>query len=192
MFIFDRNNESCARDLIEEILPEPASRRSYLQVLVDSIKTAHSIKPSSWGITLFEEGLVRLNVGMIEVTTCERGEWLRFILDGFSFPEMPDEILDSIDLYVNADGVDLGIYKSVPGSVILKFHSENFSTVLPIFRTSYNSLLQNAAATGRNGSTQKAHSPGVLKYLRNEFKQSIPDPIYPAKTQTSHRSKRQR
>jgi hypothetical protein len=62
----DRHSEDVARRVIEDALPQPEVREPVLALLAISIRRAHEIKDTSWGVTLHSEG-VRLNVGPLEV-----------------------------------------------------------------------------------------------------------------------------
>ncbi|HYY99155.1 MAG TPA: hypothetical protein VE642_11215, partial [Pyrinomonadaceae bacterium] len=55
-----------AKHVIEEALPRLEIREPVLALLAVSIRRAHAIKDTSWGVTLHPEG-VRLNVGPLEV-----------------------------------------------------------------------------------------------------------------------------
>ncbi len=184
---FDRSSEICAREVINSILPQADIRRPCLQLLVDSIKLAHTARESSWGVTLFEDGAIRLNVGMIEVCTLSYGELVRLLVDYKVLGDIPAKYNLICEMLANQANIFDGVYSSVPGSVILEFLAHNLGPMYSLAKKSYTALIMQAAETARNPSTRGAHSPGVLKYLRSELKQPIPDPVYPAPKKSKRR-----
>ena len=55
-----------AKRVFETEFPNSSERHAVLELLLSSIKTANSVAPNAWAVTLFRDGL-RLNVGQVEV-----------------------------------------------------------------------------------------------------------------------------
>lgn len=55
-----------AKQVFESEFPNTLERRTVVELLLSSIKTANSVAPNAWAVTLFRNGF-RLNVGQVEV-----------------------------------------------------------------------------------------------------------------------------
>jgi len=176
MLIQDRNLESTAKSLIETFLPEANVRKLCLEALAESIILAHQENSSRWGITLFPN-LVRLNVGMIETFVISPNKL--YMIADFSTLNLDIADIKGVEIYASTPDLYVGVYKSVPGSTGCEFPANLFSKVKPYLWDSHRQLVINAATTRRHPTTQDAHSPGILIYLRNELGIQMPDPIYP-------------
>lgn len=165
----DRSDSVSARTIIEALLPNEAVRRNYIKVLAESIQLAHEYAPSKWGITL-ASGMVRLNVGNIEVHTLNKGR-LHFVL----FAQHQPEALK------NVKGVvwnKKAIYSSVPGSFYINCTPSDLHQIVPVILEYHHLLIEKAARTARHSMTAAAHSPGVLRYLEEELDINIRNPDY--------------
>ena len=61
-----RSDPEAAREIIEDLLPDPDLRRSILQRLANSITQANELNPASWELSLAQSRkYVCLNVGGI-------------------------------------------------------------------------------------------------------------------------------
>lgn len=170
----DRTSEVYAASVITSLLADNKARLDYLNLLARSVTDAHRAKPSSWGITLFPEG-VRMNVGMIEVCTLFQEE-IRLVLDS---EIVPDDLwkINEVEKYwyTNPKG---SLFRSVDVSIGCTFPPSQLSKVLSLATDAHISLIKHAARTRRNPKTKVGHSPGILIYLQNELKCTLPSPVY--------------
>jgi len=175
MQIYDRADIESARAAFVYLLPKEDIRRACLAGLANSIEVAHDVKRSSWGTTLYAD-FVRLNVGMPEAFTITR-ERIYLVLDAENLNEKV-WATDQVTRYYYEHAAKNGLYLSVPDSVGCTFPYLLFLETYPQVRVSHESIIRKAAKTRRNPSTRGAHSPGILKFLRNELQRNLPTPIY--------------
>lgn len=160
----DRHSEDAAKLVIEDVLPQPEVREPVLALLAASIRRAHEIKDTSWGVTLHPEG-VRLNVGPLEVFYFGRqaGESVFYLVvddERLSGPERASTAREGLEF--------TGSYKVIQNSNRVVIPLENVARGLALIRESYFSLVEKAAQTVRTRMPwYEAHSPGVIKYLRS-------------------------
>jgi MoxR-like ATPase len=170
----DRYSEDVAKHVIEEALPRLEIREPVLALLAVSIRRAHAIKDTSWGVTLHPEG-VRLNVGPLEVFYFGRqaGESVFYLVaddERLSRPEHKSLARAGVEF--------TGAYKVIPSSNRAIIPLENVAQGVSLLRESYFSLLEKAARTVRTRMPwYEAHSPGVVKYLRS-LGLEIEEPAY--------------
>jgi hypothetical protein len=120
--------------------------------------------------------LLRLNVGKIEVLAFFP-DAVHCLLDASTIrKELWED--ERVDLLENENDPRSGYYKSVPGSVVCNVLAEDFEGVLPLIQDSHRALIENAAQTGRNPMTRKAHCPGAVDYLSTYLGRDIPHPSY--------------
>ena len=176
----NRNSEREARQIIENIIAEPEERDLCLSAFAEAIEEADMCGRNKWGISLFDDR-VRLNVGQVVVCTIwDGGLWLALEnsnvedlkgLDGFSLLNQETyEIVPSID----------GQY--TPRE---KSHSETWSKI----KQHHFKLIELAADSRQQlrKSSQEAHSPGVLKYLRRYLNVDLPAPNYKMTNQATQK-----
>lgn len=170
--MLDRYSEDAAKDMIEAYLPDPEIRKRCIDALADSIVFAHQCNGGAWGLTLREYG-IRLNVGRIEVFVIGYQE------NGVSFvineDYLEDEELETLrNKYFLSDP-----YKSVPSSRKVDVRADAIDEDRSLLWDSHLKLLEDAARSVKTRTSfYKAHSPGVLSYLRTFLDRDIPDPSY--------------
>jgi energy-coupling factor transporter ATP-binding protein EcfA2 len=169
---FDRTSEESAREVIERLLPEDNARRDCMALLADSIRIAHGLGPSAWGVTLFQDA-VRLNVGRVS-----------------ALPVFPNQLYTSVDTSVLGEEAkrELGnaleswerFGSSVPAEVAsVNIAPANLRDTLPIVRDAHHQLLRLAARSVTQTPYWGTHSGGVILYLRDYLGQpDIPQPAY--------------
>ncbi len=170
--MLDRYSEDVAKNMIESYLPDPEIRKRCLVALADSIVFAHQCNGGAWGLTLREYG-IRLNVGRIEAFVIGYQE------NGISFV-INEDFLENDELRVLGDRYSLrGSYKSVPSSRHVTMHADAIDEDRSLLWDSHLKLLEDAARSVKTRTSfYKAHSPGVLSYLRTFLDRDIPDPSY--------------
>lgn len=181
----DRHDPSVARELIEWLIADADVRRIYLTRLADTIQLAHRQCPTSWGVTLFDTRL-RLNVGMIEVLVIydvQRIETrINYVLHDRTGGDAVWPVLETCGVSVTMNGFDsqqaVGGYRSVPGSMNCFFDVADLAVVDAAIGDYHVRLVEAATRTPRHTMTARAHSPGVIAYLRAELGREIPDPAY--------------
>jgi hypothetical protein len=166
----DRASSTKAQEVFEDLLPNPTVRATYLRFLADSILEADRLNPTRWGVTLARH-FVRLNVGMIEVTSIRRREGI--------------EVSYAIDLLppgaFSSEGVAPGSgdwQVSVPGVDGAFIEPDHFIEALPLFQQAHFDAIRRAAASRRHSTMTKAHSPGVISFLNDHLNADIPQPEY--------------
>lgn len=170
--MLDRYSEDAAKNMIEAYLPNPEIRKRCLDALADSIVFAHQCNGGAWGITLLNH-CVRLNVGKIEVFVVgHRENGVYFVIN--------EDFLEDEELRILRNGYSLGgPYKSVPSSRGVDVRADAIDEDRSLLWDSHLKLLEDAArAVKTRTSFYKAHSPGVLSYLRTFLDRDIPDPSY--------------
>jgi len=170
-----RWDEDSVAEVLQALLPEEAIRRKCLSFFANSINAAYVCAADRWGVTL-KPNLLRLNVGKIEVFTIV-ADVVHCLVD---LDTIPNELREREDIYLFGDEQDwsLGYYKSVPKSVCCNIPAEVLEEALPLVQRTHRILIENAARTGRNPMTKKAHSPNVIDYLSSYLGCEIPQPTY--------------
>jgi hypothetical protein len=171
----DRDNQDSVDEVIQNLIPEEATRRKCLDLLADSINTAYVLAPDRWGLTL-KKDLIRLNVGKIEVLAFFP-DIAHCLLD---LDTIPKELWEDDRVTILEDENDprSGYYRSVPGSVVCDVFVEDIEGVLPLIQDSHRILIENASQTGRNPMTRNRHSPAVIENLSSYVGRDILHPSY--------------
>jgi hypothetical protein len=179
---FERDNQESIAEALENMIPDEKVRRTCLNFLADSIDYAYGCAADRWGLTA-KKDLLRLNVGKIEVIAIFP-DIVRCLIDLDTIPEglWSDERLA---LKENEQDSRMGVYTSVPGSVICNVLAVDFPEVLPLFRASHRVLIDNASRTGTNPMTRKGHSPAAVDYLSSYLGRDLPQPMYSATRQSN-------
>nr|MDQ3013349.1 HNH endonuclease [Acidobacteriota bacterium] len=126
--------------------------------------------------TLFTN-CVRLNLGRIEVLSIRPKGLIEVTADAESLPNFPLEL--AVEVHKpNGNEPSDGVFKTVPGSAACFFFEKQTELVLPQLYGSHAKLLEKAAQTSRNPMTEKAHSSGVIEYLKDYLGQPLPQPMY--------------
>jgi hypothetical protein len=158
-----RDDPETARRIITKLLPDPTARRLVLELMVECIQE-NSQKPETWGITL-ENSNIGLNIGGGFYCVAIRQK--RIFL--FYLPVPDDENLpysNPFTTYPEVKRTDIP-QSDVPG-------------LLPVLRPGVLSFVRMAVAKydRMNGVLQRAHSPGVLRFIENELGVTVPNPVY--------------
>lgn len=160
----DRHSEDVAKRVIEDTLPRPEVREPVLALLAESIRRAHAVKDTSWGVTLHPKD-VRLNVGPLEVLYFgrEAGESVFYLVADDERLGGPER-----ESLARVGAEFAGAYKSLPASMRVIIPLEAGAQAITLIRDSYLSLVERAARTvKRRMPWYEAHSPGVIRYLRS-------------------------
>lgn len=153
----DRTSSTKAQEVFEDLLPNPTARASYLRFLADSILEANRLNPTRWGVTLARH-FVRLNVGMIEVTSIRRSDGIEV---SYTIDLLPADAFSSKGI-VRGSG-DWQV--SVPGVDGAFIEPDYFPGVLPLFRQAHFDAIRRAADSRLNPAVTKAHSGRVSHLL---------------------------
>jgi len=174
--MFDRHSEEAARNVMEKLYPDENGRRAALDLLAESMRTAHELGPQSWEVTL-DPAFFRLNVGRVwMVEHADAG--LHLLLRGPIHDSLQTDLLGIAVIHQS-------IIKRVPEAMYLEIaadqipdlrHSEAFNTFAEVHRNAIQGAIDDRHITLWPG----AHSPGVLKYMRTFLQQGLPDPELPA------------
>jgi len=166
------NPESVAL-LIRRLLPEAPSRLRVLQFLGNSVNLAHNENHESWGLRA-AAGLLRLNVGNIEVITIFP-RLIHIVLDGSTIPE---DLRTKPGINWDQAGRGKSLYKSVASSVACDFSPRLSRVVLPLVRDSHIKLLSCAAETRRHPRTLVGHSEAAVIAISKVIGCMLPQPGY--------------
>jgi hypothetical protein len=156
----NRNSVSDAKKVVEKLFPKKEARIAYLKMFSEAIAEAKRHGDEKWGVTLHNDR-IRLIIGNLVVFTLHRGAvWL--VLPGEEYPDFtsPKEI-------PGWDTDSYG-YKSI-SSICGYYHYSRFyhKRAWPKLREQHFKFLELAAQKFKklHSTSQKKHSPGVLKYL---------------------------
>jgi hypothetical protein len=133
-----------------------------VRVLAEAVAEAHALAPDKWGVSMLDR-FVRLNLGRVEILTI--GHDVLHLLVYQS--RVPDELRD----LQHGDG-----YASVPGSCFVEVSNPDIR-FWDLVRPAWREAARRAAQTPRHSMTRKAHSPGVLEYLRQAGWKEVPNPL---------------
>ena len=186
----DRNDENEANVIINEKIPDLAMRQMILTILSDAIIEANQDGDDQWAVTVSSTNDIRFVIGhYIAITLYSEGLWLA--LEKQQYDSMLQLRQNDFSLFKNfwePDLIDVkGSYPSYknmdkePFSINGYFNLKNACPdSIPILRSLLFVFIQSAIDSGQPimPQTKAAHSPGIIKYLRNELKREIPDPNY--------------
>jgi hypothetical protein len=167
----NRNSSNEARKVLERLLSNEHSRAEIFLFLADSIRQAHSLAPAGWSLTLTET-MVRLNVGKIETLAIFQ-DLVHLVL---ARQKMPRGLNNIPDIVWNPKAQT--VYQSVPGSLSCDIPAGEFGVARALVEESHRALIRNAANTANRTVWTKSHSPGVLRYLEELVKTTLPDPSH--------------
>lgn len=161
--------------LIAHLVPVATERRECLALVADSIAMAGRHTPDRWGLTL-RRGMLRLNVGMIEVLTIKPNIF-HWVVDYERVPAHVRADLTVTFRVWRADP-DRGTYESVPGSSFIDVEPLSAPRIASEIRDAHQALVVAAAATPRNPSTIEGHTPAALEYISRAVGRALPFPLY--------------
>jgi HNH endonuclease len=128
------------------------------------------LNPTRWGVTLTRD-FVRLNVGMIEVTSIRKRGGIEV---SYAIDLLPPDAFSSEGVARGSDDWQV----SVPGVDGAFIEPDHFLEVLPLFHQAHFDAIRRAAASRRHSTMTKAHSPGVISFLNDHLNVGIPQPEY--------------
>jgi hypothetical protein len=165
-----RQDPAAAREVVEALLPDERVRRAYLDFLAATIVRCHAFGASRWNITLRQSRKVNLNLGRLLVGSVREGGV--FVgLHPDSLPEEDRALLDSI-------GTKEEPFAWAPEILLYQLPPERFVEMQDRLQAAYDRFLERAAGTAAQTPWARAHSPGVLAYLREECGRALPDPSF--------------
>jgi hypothetical protein len=139
--------------------------------LARSIETAAACNTAAWGLTAREDqGIVRLNVGKVEVLVyCPVGGHFLVCLRK-SLP--PERSVAALGGKVRPGG-----YKSLPDPVIVTFPGRSFARGYDLVIEAHRAAIS-AAARHKGYSWWRSHSSEALRAVRRVSGRDLPDPQY--------------
>ena len=172
----NRMSEQDAREVWEKLVPDPGIRKQCLTLMADAIAHAHTLGPAVWEITL-DPAQITLNVGRVYFMRFQRGE-VRFVLDRKA---MSDEEAARIgQASLEDDSVRFSVVKDYVHAII---PLDRLASLLPILpRVIEPSVSMCAKSVVWRTLYYRAHSPGVLAYMRHVLERPLPDPEYTDRT----------
>ncbi|MCW5881559.1 MAG: AAA family ATPase [Anaerolineae bacterium] len=174
-----RSDPAYARRIIERLLPDEHIRRVWLTQLADSIEEANRVSPTSWEVTLHNNG-VRFNAGPIQAFLAGRygPGTTPIVFDMSALDDAQRTRLGELGSWLDEE------YRSVSQAKTLLVRASELEEVLSIGKAAHLSLVRRAAAVMPNSRFSKYHSPGVIKYASVELGRDIPQPGYWSPSQT--------
>jgi hypothetical protein len=155
----DRRIASDAQFVIEDLIPDAASRARWLCLLADAFEVADRVHRGSWAVTLFDDGL-RVNVGRIETIVFRLGGAV-LVTDAYQYSR------DEIDeIRRNPMLGRVSNYATVPDTVNLSLNYGVDANALAAARQRLLVLVERAASrVSLRTNYTGTHSPGVVEYV---------------------------
>ena len=186
----DRSDEIEARKIINKKLPDLDIRQKCLSILADAICHANQEACNQWAVTVSNSNGVRLVIGhYITITIHSEGLWLA--LDKGHYASLQASKQKSFGLFRKAWEPDelgkKGSYPFYQNRARDHFSINGFFRLetadrdsLSIVKQLLFEFINNAVESGQRivPRSKSAHSSGIIKYLRNALKRTIPDPGY--------------
>jgi hypothetical protein len=165
---------------IRDLLPRGKAGLSWAKTLANSLVRAHALAPNGWGLSPVS-GLLRLNLGMIEVLTVSPVE-TRLIVDIRGLRSR-SQLLEAGLLEEYEPLPERGVFKSVRGSAVCyAWDADNGSLLDRDIRLDVNqahiALLAGAALTRRNPTTSTGHSTRAVAALGDLVGRTLPLPTH--------------
>jgi hypothetical protein len=170
-------SESDAEQLILSILPEPVVRRKCLAVFADAITEANIYGRGKWAVR-YASDRVRLHIDHVFICTLEKGcVWMALDKGFLEASDRQSHLEQSGDWRWDTD--EYPEYPLIESRNGYYLPSEKHADLWPVIRPLHFESI-NRAANGRvlDAGARENHSPEILKYLRNELGQHVPDPRY--------------
>lgn len=169
------NNETEARDHIFSILPEAQVRQECLTMFADAIVEANVYGRDKWTV-VYNTDKVRLLVGHLYICT---------LVDGCIWLALDKGLLETSDYQLileQSDDWQWGggeEYRQIPSRNGYYSPSENHAEVWPVIRRlHFESIYRAANESTLERRSLQGHSSEILKYLRNNLKRHVPDPLH--------------
>ncbi|MDQ6827420.1 MAG: TIR domain-containing protein, partial [Gemmatimonadota bacterium] len=154
--------------------PDAEARRAILESLADSVRIAHASAPGAWEITLSaDRSFVKMNIGNVRVLRLTKGGVLFLVADDV----VPREVKESLDR--DQDVYRVGGFLSEPTARTIPIAAEAFRDAYSQLATAHREILRRISKRWTLSPPQirKAHSPGVLSFLR-QLGLDVPNPSY--------------
>jgi hypothetical protein len=162
--IVDRASAADAQRVLEAVCPDPAPRAVALDTFARSVRLAHQTAPSSWSVTL-KPRLLRLNVGGILVLDIEP-DGLTLVVHQDSLDRSMRRRLERHERYT---------FNYLPSTVGYLIPFNELDPTLTLLQGAHEELVRRVVAKTTKAPFRSAHSPGILKMLR-EAGHAVPDP----------------
>lgn len=161
------------RQELAGLYPDPAVRRLCLETLADTIDIAHQCGPGSWTVAFPVPGLLRMNVGKIEVCVFRHSE-LYLVLDAEALSPADWAVVEGALSDLPEAGPQ---YRSAPFARGCTLSLHSLAERLPHTRAALQAAVRRAAG-GTFGGTPYAHvhQPYLIEYLREELGRNLPQP----------------
>lgn len=163
------------RRTLEGFFPDPTTRRMCLELLGESITTAHESAPASWTTALPDRNLFRMNVARIEVSVLKKDS-LYLVLDKDALAPADRDALGGTASPLPESGVQ---YRSTPFAHGFSLPANHVVELLPHARAAHLALVARAAgeSTARSGYAQ-VHQPQFIDFLAATLGRALPQPDY--------------
>jgi putative restriction endonuclease len=167
----NRASEEYARYVFENLYNDKSVRTVCARLLADSILTAHRISASCWSLTLFRDK-IRLNVGPVEVLVLSLDDIFLVISD------LDDSRFNNNE-YNNFIKPSEVHYTSVPiNQRLCNVPPEAIGKFYPQIAVNHRDFIQKAARRRERTLWQSSFSLGLIIYLNNLLKETLPVPAY--------------
>jgi hypothetical protein len=172
---FDRQSEHTARSVVEKLYPDPAVRLEVLRILAASIGHAHSVGPRAWQLTLHHANF-RLIVGQARILDGLM-EKLFLVVDGRALDPALQEQIAAIGTIEpdSLKSLKSPLAVTITGAQLQGMTGRPF---FPALQEAHFRAIDEARAKFSAAPFARAHSPGLLKYMRAQLGEDIPDPEY--------------
>lgn len=174
----DRAHPDGAARTLQKLFPDSEVRLQVLEIVADSIETAHRIDPGGWGLTLAARSL-RLNVGRGAALSLAKDQ-LCVALDLRQLDAKARRVLQQ-----EAHLENPGRLKTAPHAAFATIEGAQIARLWPVVEEAHHQFLRDAAhgfdsRAPQSISWRDAHSPGVVQMLRFELGRELPSPTYDA------------
>jgi len=172
----DRQSEAYATHVFALLYPDEAVRLAVARTLAGGIRAAQAIGPASWAVSLWPKAFV-LTVGMVGVTTGYPDKmWI--LVDGRSLD--PATVRDLEDV---ATIEPEGSVKSLKDPLKVLLLGKDIERVrslpsFPALQQAHVRAITQARSRRSVAMFAKAHSSGVVAYLRRILDDDVPEPQY--------------
>jgi hypothetical protein len=162
------------RETIHALISDEERRRNYLEIMLSVIKKADSYGKNKWGVHC-RKNLIRVLVGNLIVFTIEK-ECLWCALEKELAEK--DHISREPNTFWKWDTDEYPMYIKVPSinGYYVSSNLTDWNQIEPLHFAFIQSVSQKYQKL--NIKSQRLHEPEVLNYLRKEFHESVPEPLY--------------
>jgi hypothetical protein len=170
--------------IFSDAVPEPSVGQRCLAIFADAIAEANVYGRNTWAVTYEERKVrperskVRLVVNHIVVCTLGGGRIWMALDKGLLETSSYRSLLERSQDWEWGKG-KWAEYREIPARNGYYRPSENHAEIWPkIRRLHFESIYRAVEETTMDPRTPQRHSPGILKYLRNQLGRHVPDPRY--------------